>query len=966
MRSRYNPGRWIPLVVLCVASAAAQQGNPVCLNEFMASNGTVLADEQGQYDDWIELYNAGPTAFDLGGMFLTDDLDEPTRWRIPSDRGELTIIPAGGYVLIWADGDTDDPGLHASFKLSRDGEEIALFAADGASLVDRVVFGRQHGDVSYGRDPDGGLDWAFMTTPTPGAANAEAYVGIVKDVGFSVEHGLFTEPFTVTLTTDTPDAQIWYTLDCTAPRRNADGQFEATRYDGPIPVDGSAVIRAVAVKAGWKDSAEACRTYVFFRDAQWQVYNAATDIFSLSEDNDSSQEVVDPNFKAALEALPSVCLAIEPDDYFGRERGIAYIANKHKRGIEWERPVSVEWFDPNNTPSFQVNAGMRIHGGISRIGISSRGPAKHSLRLLFKSQYGPARLEAPLFADTDVTQFESLVLRCAFSESWAGMGRAQYVRDPFTRATMGDLGRLTPHGRPVHVYLNGFYWGAYILVERPDDGFAAAHLGGDKEDYDVLKPPSVGELIFDTMEIIAGDMEAWDALLALAEEGFADQSRYTLAQAYVDIPALIDYMLMIFYVGSTDGPLGLNVEIPRNFWAIRSRVPAGSFDFLAWDLEFCLDDLDENRVTAVGVDNPHYLFHRLATHPDFRMAVADRTYRHFFRDGVLTAQQSIERYRLLADVIERAMVAEALRWSGRTEPVYIDNQLAGWWGERDRVLETYLPARGAIVIEQLREAGFYPSLDPPRLEIDGLEQHGGAVPAGALLALVNPNAGGAVYYTTDGTDPRLFGRVAEGGAGTGQVAPSAQPYSGPIALTESRPVKARVRDDGLWSALAEAVFAVGAVAENLRITEIMYHPPEPNEEFIELANIGTETINVSMVSVTDGIDFVVPSLELAPLAVALVVRDIEAFRSRYGPDPVVAGEYGGALSNAEDRIVLRDAVGRTIQDIAYDDRWYDLTDGRGHSLICSDPFGHDPNTASDIDAWRPSVSVGGSPGRLFD
>lgn len=174
---------------MCVASATAQQGNRVSLNEFLASNGMVLADEQGQYDDWIELYNTGPSSVDVGGMFLTDDFDEPTQWQIPSDRPDSTIIPADGYVLIWADDDTDDAGLHAGFKLSSDGEEIALFDADGITLIDRIIFGRQSGNVSFGRSPDGGPNWAFMTTPTPGAANAEAYAGIVEDVAFSVEHG---------------------------------------------------------------------------------------------------------------------------------------------------------------------------------------------------------------------------------------------------------------------------------------------------------------------------------------------------------------------------------------------------------------------------------------------------------------------------------------------------------------------------------------------------------------------------------------------------------------------------------------------------------------------------------------------------------------------------------------------------------------------------------------------------------
>jgi len=398
-------------------------------------------------------------------------------------------------------------------------------------------------------------------------------------------------------------------------------------------------------------------------------------------------------------------------------------------------------------------------------------------------------------------------------------------------------------------------------------------------------------------------------------------------------------------------------------WAIRPRETAGAFVFLAWDLEFCLRDLDENRVTAVGVSNPHYLFHRLAAHPDFRTLLADHIYHSFFLDGVLTPQRVIERYRLRAAEVERAMLPEAIRWSVFVTPNSIDHALDRWRRERDRLVETYFPARGDIVIGQLREAGFYPSIDPPRLEVDGVEYHGGVAHTGASLALVNPNAGGTVYYTTDGTDPRQFGQAA-GGARAGQVASSAQRYAEPIQLTQSQQIKARVWDDGLWSPLAEAVFAVGAVKENLRITEIMYHPPQADEEFVELANIGIEPLNLNRVRLAGGIDFVFPGLELAPGEVTLIVRDRDAFENQYGVERNVAGQYDGALSNAGDCVELLDALGRTIQEIRYDDDWYPQTDGQGYSLTCQDPWLLDPNASSDADSWNPSPQAGGSPGRL--
>jgi hypothetical protein len=185
----------------------------VCINEFLASDSPSLVDGRGQQEDWIELYNSGPIPVDISGMYLTDDLSEPDKWHIPDQETALTTIPAGGFALIWADNDIHDPGLHANFRLSTEGEQIALFDADGVTLVDLVAFGPQSADVSFGRYPDAGPGWGFMAAPTPGASNRQTFADWVADVTFSVEHGSYDQPFTVVLATATEGAKVWYTLD---------------------------------------------------------------------------------------------------------------------------------------------------------------------------------------------------------------------------------------------------------------------------------------------------------------------------------------------------------------------------------------------------------------------------------------------------------------------------------------------------------------------------------------------------------------------------------------------------------------------------------------------------------------------------------------------------------------------------------------------------------------------------------
>ncbi len=209
---------------------------PVAINEFLASNKTVLADPQGQFDDWIEFYNTGSTAVDVAGLYVTDDLGNPTKWRFPSGHPELTTIASHGYLLLWADGQTADTGLHANFNLSSGGEEIGLYDRDGVTRIDSIVFGRQTVDVSYGRYPDGADNWEFMAWPTPGEKNVHTYAGAVEDPLFSQDRGFCDAPFTLTLTTPTDGATIYYTLDGSDPLVNTGRGLGGVKYTEP-PLD---------------------------------------------------------------------------------------------------------------------------------------------------------------------------------------------------------------------------------------------------------------------------------------------------------------------------------------------------------------------------------------------------------------------------------------------------------------------------------------------------------------------------------------------------------------------------------------------------------------------------------------------------------------------------------------------------------------------------------------------------------
>jgi CotH kinase protein/Lamin Tail Domain len=139
--------------------------SPILINEIIARNESVLADPQGEFDDWIELKNVSDQAIDLAGKYLSDKPDDPLKWQFPED----TVLEPGGYLIVWADEDGGDEGLHCNFRLAGDGETIWLFDTIGAghALLDSVTYAGLDVDVSLGRLPDGEGPAQVLTAASP-------------------------------------------------------------------------------------------------------------------------------------------------------------------------------------------------------------------------------------------------------------------------------------------------------------------------------------------------------------------------------------------------------------------------------------------------------------------------------------------------------------------------------------------------------------------------------------------------------------------------------------------------------------------------------------------------------------------------------------------------------------------------------------------------------------------------------
>ncbi|MEW5958344.1 MAG: lamin tail domain-containing protein [Chloroflexota bacterium] len=928
------------------------------INEFMTANQTGLTDVDGDPSDWIELYNRGEQAINLAGWSLTDDPAQPEKWPLP----EITL-GSHEYLLVFASGKdrtSTQPGseLHTNFKLSQAEEFLGLYNIFQAQFADVVEsagptgsaggsnqeFPEQLDDISYGRARDPAADkYVYFQAPTPGQPNdeASALAGLVRPVTFSVERGFYDTPFTVELATATPGATIRYTTDGREPTETG-----GAVYTAPITITTTTLIRAVALKPNFHPAPVDTHTYIFLHDVlaqpknppgfpqTWGGYQGSP----APADYEMDPEVVnDPRYRAvikeALQAIPSLSLVTDIANFHD------LYANPGRRGRAWERSVSVELIDPQQgEPGFQINAGLRMHGELGR----AENIPKHPLRLSFRREYGAARLHYPLFPGSPVEEFDTLVLRSGVNRSYAGFPRwpealqqTTYTRDEWLRASQLAMSGYGARGRFVHLYLNGLYWGLYNIVERPEEALMAAYFGGEKEDWQVVD--------HDTTR--SNSSERFKALHQLAREGHLDKpEKYQAIQTYLDIPHFIDYLILNWYSG--------NLDWGFNNWFATVQNPAGQVRYFVWDGERIWFDGAEIYMEYDEYEGqPNLvkpLFKALLKNPDFRLELADRMYRHLFNNGPLTDTNAQARWLSLNHELEQAIIGESARWGDARFETPLTQ--ADWVKARNDVLRQ-IEGNAAQLITLARKAGYYPKIDPP-----AFSQPGGQIAPGFALTMTGLSPGqGAIFYTTDGSDPRQ--------PVTGAIAPSANLYRMPLSLTGAIHIKARIFRGGVWSALDEAIFTLeDEVNHRLQITEIMYNPVGGDDyEFIELKNIGPTELDPSRLSFDEGIHFTFPpnSPSLAPNQVVVLVRNPAAFAQRY-PGVRVAGVYQGQLSNKGETIRLKDAQGQVMISLEYDDEngWPVSADGQGDSLVIVE-VEQDPNNPAN---WRASTNPNGSPG----
>jgi hypothetical protein len=532
---------YISIMVALTITAATPANAQITINEVLASNGSINTDpDYGTNADWIELYNAGQTDVDLSGWSITDNLNKPQKYILPHG----TSIKAGGYLLIWC----DDNGtrLHASFKLSANGEEVGLFDADG-KLVDSISFGPQFGDVSYGRSIDNTSTNLFFMTPTPGAANTtQGYTGRSNQPVILTQGGAYAGSVTVTITND-QGGVVYYTTDGSEPTR------KSKVYSAPLTFTRTTVLRACILEDGKMPGPT--KTMTYFLNNEFQGHS-----------------------------LPVVSLATESSNFWDSEHGIYGYTNKYNEKADFEIPVNIELYENNGSDraAFNEATGVKING------LYAWQVPQKMLGVYFRKKYGESKLSYQLFHDDERTTFDDFALRASGNDWNYTMFRDGLLQQACRK---GGLNLALQAFRPSVVYLNGEFLGIHNIREKVNEEYIETRYGLESGTFDMIEGDQ---------NIEAGDMVEWKHYKELWQKDLSVQSNYDALAAVMDVENYTDFMVAQIYSHNTsvdhnpmawkpkgsgewrwiftDGDRGFNryADDFANWYAKKTNMPFGS------------------------------------------------------------------------------------------------------------------------------------------------------------------------------------------------------------------------------------------------------------------------------------------------------------------------------------------------------------------------------------------------------
>ena len=613
------------------AEARARRGSAVYISEVMAMPET-------EKYDWIELYNGGGEAVDLGGCGLSDRPDKPRKWQFPQG----TAIGPGEYLAVFLTGSAGGSAgnyLAAPFAIPVEGGcTLSLTSASGG-VMDSLYVPAQYSGVSFGRSDAGSC--GYLPAPTPLAANGgQLVLGRAPAPEYSVRGGLFNsgDAFDVTMTA-APGARIYYTLDCTDP--NEGSQL----YDGtPISVSSNTVLRTKVYQDGWLPSYADAQSYLF--DVQ------------------------------GVSGTPYVVsLVSDPDGLYSDERGIMvkgpHATSKFPFGnygwganfwMDWEREAHLELFTNTGETALSQGCSIKLHGR------NTRAYVLKSFKVKAEAKYGSNRFSYPIFHDRPYDEYEAFVLRYTGQDY-----KYTFMRDVVLTSLARNTSVMYMEAEECICYLNGEYYSAMYIRENVGPFSLARREGWDESAADNM------DLIKAAKQVMRGSNSTYSALVNwLGSHDTSTQEAYEVIDSAVDIDNFLEYCVLQIFIGTPD-----SINMKR----YRCALTDGKWRFVLYDVDRGMrENINGFKILSQGTNA--VLFKACMNNPTIR----DRFLAIF--DDALSSYLTVENVQAEVDAQfqrSKAMLPQYLKMMGISQHEY---------ESRLKTLKTLISRRPKQVLKQ--------------------------------------------------------------------------------------------------------------------------------------------------------------------------------------------------------------------------------------------------------------------------
>jgi hypothetical protein len=889
----------LPIALLFFAWQTHAQ---VVINEYSCSNLNKFTDNYGEYEDFIELYNAGTSAVTIGGYYLSDNPSVPTKWMIPAG---IAIAP-NGFKKIWCSGRDEfvAGNMHTNFKLTQTKvpPETITLADFSGTIIDQQTLAITQVGHSRGRTTDGSSTWSVFTSPTPGTTNAavQPYTGYTMKPVVNVPAGFYTGPVTVTVTTTEPGVLIRYTLDGNEPVASS------AEYLGPITIPSTKILKARA----------------FSPDPAVLPGLIEFDTYLINVSH----------------TVPVVSIAAN---------GLKNLLNGNGALL----PVgSIEYFNENKERT------TTAYGEYGRHGQDSWVHPQRSLDYKTRDEMGyNFALQEKLFTQSDREEFQRIILRASGDDNYPGIDTSAHIRDDFVQTLSVVAGQNLDVRKSTRcvIYANGEYWGVYAIREKVDDhDYTDYYYGQGKYDLHYM-------LLWGSTWAEYGGQDAiddWENLYSyITTHDLSIQSNYDYVVSQYDPTSLTDYMLINSFVVCSDW-LNWNV----GWW--RGLNPEG--DHLRWGYILWDDDATFGHYinyTGIPAQSPYLepCFHESLTgqwqDPEGHVTVLNRLlenegfrqyYINRYVDLLNTGYKpsvALALFDSLVSVIQPEMQKHIDRWGGSIPE----------WNTNVQKIRNFYNTRYQVIWDGMN--GCYNTTGPYPVTVDLQPAGAGYIKLNSLTLKEFPFNGsyfGGINISLEAMEVNPSYQFDHWEVNNNTVYPSATSLSITMNLTTG--------DDIV------AVFIPRILADSLVINEINYHSAADFNpgDWIEVYNPHTHALDISNWKFKDEVDtheYLFPSGTVVPSHGYLVLAEVpHSFDSLFPTVTNDLGPIGFGFSGNGELLRLYNNLGMMVDTVHYDDvaPWPTAPDGLGPTLELINP-GLDNALAQ---SWAASCQPHGTPG----